>query len=64
MFSFRNFSWNLETDKQRSIALPPRGFSLQEVGGTLRYLPDQKPSQTIKPDETEETQEAVVRTGE
>jgi len=45
-------------------ALPPRGFSLQEVGGTLRYLPDQKPSQTIKPEDTEETHEAVVRTGE
>ncbi|GAA6015736.1 hypothetical protein JCM11491_002461 [Sporobolomyces phaffii] len=57
------FETNAKRIKRGAHPLPPRGFSLQEVGGTLRYLPDQKPSQTIKPVETEETQEAVVRTG-
>lgn len=45
-------------------ALPPRGFSLKSVGGTLRFLPDQKPSQTIKLKDAENSQDAVVRTGE
>ncbi|GAA5834136.1 hypothetical protein JCM3766R1_004469 [Sporobolomyces carnicolor] len=57
------FETNARRIKRGANPLPPRGFSLQEVGGTLRYLPDQKPSQTIKPEDTEETHEAVVRTG-
>ncbi|GAA5901358.1 uncharacterized protein JCM6883_000188 [Sporobolomyces salmoneus] len=54
---------NARRIKRGGNPLPPRGFSLQEVGGTLRYLPDQKPSQTVKPDSEETGDAAVVRTG-
>ncbi|GAA5993899.1 hypothetical protein JCM5350_000115 [Sporobolomyces pararoseus] len=57
------FETNAKRIKRGASPLPPRGFSLQEVGGTLRYLPDQKPSQTIKPEDTEETQDPLVRGG-
>ncbi|GAA5872097.1 hypothetical protein JCM16303_000976 [Sporobolomyces ruberrimus] len=56
------YETNAKRIKRGANPLPPRGFSLKEVGGTLRYLPDQKPSQTIKPDEANETQDAELRT--